>query len=427
MVKIIKYDDETLSINSVERSSSDASSVARSTGSSSSYNTFSSLTQGIRSLKTTTDRYLNTHTCSLSKLLELTISVTVGIGSGLAMMPIFDQEIEELENIGISAEDNRGVSAIITVNTLLIFGSLATISMYRFMQKKKNEEDEEEITNAQKIALKVGIAASLCSSVLPVSQLWNIELSDRDFIGSDGFDEFIAWGAATTVPLCIYKSIDAYVYLNSFIRGKLEEVELDNVGAKLFLYVPAALSFAGRFIAFSASASELGIALGIDEELSLVLGTLIGGVVGATVVGLAEYEAVKSLFIRQKEKISYKQFLGGVICAAEGMLLTLPLITSGLDVIEDTNPLIKGILFSPLFVSHSLLEARTIYMAFSGLFSKEEEQKEEQEIYNDIFTWAPVVHHEKKIDVENTEVQTDYNSLYDLKCSGNHSEIEEIA
>lgn len=308
---------------------------------------------------------LNRFSCSKAKFLQMILSGTVGLGTGLAMMPIFDAEIGKLEDIGVEIEDGPAVNAAITVNTLCVFTSIAGITLYFFMRDKASHESSE----LQKIGLHLGKVAAVCSTILPLSQLWAVELEDQAYTDTEGFSQYIAWAAATSIPLCIYRSIDAFEYIEGFIHNTLRHVELDSIGSKLFLYLPSALSFVGRFIAYSASAAYLGTEIGISKGVSIALGTLIGGVAGSTVIGIAEYQSLKELFAKQEEPLGCLRFIGGTICALEGLLLTLPLITTGLTAVSDWNPFIKGALFSPLLVSHALLEGRNIYKAFSMLIN----------------------------------------------------------
>ena len=316
---------------------------------------------------------LSNFPCSKAKLLKLVISSIVGVGTGLAMMPIFDAELEKLEDIGIDIETNVGISAVTTINTLLIFSSVASITIYHLL----GESTDHDKTALQKIALDVGKVAAVCSSVLPLSQLWTVELENREYVESSGFDKYIAWAAATSIPLCVYKSLDAYEYIKDFVYGRLDSISLNSVGDKLFVYAPTVLAAAGRFIAYTASAAYLGMELGIDEEVSIALGSIIGGVMGSGVIGIAEYVSLKSLFEARSEPLSYKQIIGGGFCALEGVLLTLPLISTGLTAMEEWNPFIKGFLLAPLLVSHSILEGRVIYKAyehFASYFKHEDDQ-----------------------------------------------------
>ncbi len=303
--------------------------------------------------------------CNKVKLVQLALSGIVGIGTGLAMLPIFDAEINDLEDAGLNIDKYNITSIAVSVNTLLLFSSVATISLYHYMKEKNNDAN---ITELKKVALEVSKVAAMCATILPVSQLWATEISNQEITGSEGFNEFIAWATITTVPLCIFKSIEAYDYLKDFILNKLDSIPLDTVGSKLFVYMPTVLSATGRFIAYSASASYLGTEIGLSSEFSVAMGILIGGIAGSTVIGIGEYNSLKYLFSEREHPLSWKQKVGAALCMGEGVLLTLPLVTTGMEAVKEWSPYIKGILFAPLFLSHAIYEGRSIYKAFEYLF-----------------------------------------------------------
>lgn len=311
--------------------------------------------------------------CGKVKLVKLLISGVIGIGTGLAMLPIFDGELNELENAGINIDEYNITSISVSLNTLILFSSVASISIYHYLQDHSKDKPSE----MQKVALELGKVASMCATILPISQLWGIELNNQYITGTEGFNEYIAWATATTVPLCIFKSIENYEYVKDFVLNKLDYIKLDNVGSKLFVYMPTILSSVGRFISYSASAAYIGEELGLTKEFSLLMGALIGGVAGSGVIGIAEHNSLKFLFEANERPLSIKQKLGAVICGIEGVLLTLPLVTTGMEAVESWSPFLKGLIFSPLFVSHSIYEARTIYKAFEYLFHKPYEHEEQ--------------------------------------------------
>ena len=82
----------------------------------------SELLDPIYDLNETID-YLSCLEGKKAKIARFAISSMIGIGTGLAMMPIFDAEIENFDKIGITIEDSSLGSAIETLNTLFIFSS----------------------------------------------------------------------------------------------------------------------------------------------------------------------------------------------------------------------------------------------------------------------------------------------------------------
>lgn len=311
-----------------------------------------------------TSCFLDKLKMSKVKLVRLALSGIVGIGTGLAMLPIFDEEINELEDAGLNIDKYNIASIAISINTLVLFSTVSTIALYHYM---KEDNHNTGVSDLKKVALEVGKVAAMCSTILPVSQLWATEIENQEITGSEGFNQFIAWAALTTVPLCIFRGIESYDYLRDFTLNKLDVIKLDTVGSKLFVYMPTVLSAAGRFIAYSASAEYLGTEIGLSKEFSLIMGVVIGGVAGSTVIGIGEHNSLKYLFSQREKPLSVKQKIGATLCTAEGVLFTLPLVTTGMEAMEDWSPYLKMALFSPLFVSHSIYEARGIYKAFEHL------------------------------------------------------------
>lgn len=316
---------------------------------------------------------LEKFSCGKVKFIKLMLSSVVGIGTGLAMLPIFDGEINELEDAGLNIDKYNIASISVSVNTLLLFSSVATIAIYHYLQ----DHSKDKPTELQKVALEIGKVASMCATILPASQLWGVELENQEITGTDGFNQYIAWATATTVPLCIFKSIESYEYVKDFVLCKLDNIKLDNIGSKLFVYTPTILSSVGRFISYSASAAYLCEELGLTKEFSWIMGSLIGGIAGSGVIAIAEHNSLKHLFEKTEYSLSIKQKIGAAVCALEGVLLTLPLVTTGMEAVESWSPFVKGLIFSPLFVSHSIYEARSIYKAFEYLFHKPHEHEEQ--------------------------------------------------
>lgn len=322
-----------------------------------------------------TINYLSCLDGKKAKIARFAISGMIGIGTGLAMMPIFDAEIENLNKFGITIEDSSLGSIVETLNTLFIFSSIASVTLYFFIKEERHEHD----SCLKKAAMNVGKVASLCSTILPLAQLWYVELENQRYSNEEGFSQFIAWAALSSVPLCVYRAVEAYEYMHNLVHDSVQNISLESLGSKLFLYGPTFLSFFGRFIAYSASATYLAEEIGIYKELAMLLGTIIGGVMGSTVIGVSEYQAMKELFTKQEGPYNYKQITGGVLSTLEGVILTLPLITTGLIATDGWNPFIKGLLLSPLLVSHTILESRNIYKAFSKIINSINGQSTQQE------------------------------------------------
>lgn len=305
-------------------------------------------------------------------LAKIGISSSLAFLTGLGMMPIFDDDIKSLtDEEGVDWQDNEYISPIIALNTLLVFTVLANYFYLNFFvedQRNLKKDDNEDNTNNQSVnkTTLAGIGAvSLCAAMLPVSQLWVVELDDQEYVGSSGFDQYIGWATVTSVPVLLSEAIICYSSLKHQIQHKVSDINLDSVGDKLFAYGPTVASFPGRFISYSYSTYFLAKEIGIPEEVSIGLGILIGGVISSSFIGAVEYGALKSLFKEQEVPISKLDVLLGAVCALEGSILALPIVATGMNVIEDQSDLVKSALYAPVFITNSVLKASLIHKAIT--------------------------------------------------------------
>lgn len=288
----------------------------------------------------------------LQKLLPSTL---VAVGTGLAMMPIFNHLVKNSEDFGIDIHSDDNLFAISTANTFIVASFSSFSSMYHFIKKHQ----EELLPESQSLAISIGKVGASCSIILPLGLLWGIELQNQQVANSSGFDKFIAWASFTTGPLLIDRIVESIQAVDN-IRHNNHTIYLDNIGSKLVVYGLAGLSVAGRVIAYTEAAKTLSLAMGMSSEVALGVG-IAGGLISSGGITLFEYNAIKSLFAEQTERVTVKKAICGLVSALEGAWFTLPIVSLGLNLAEDWNPLLKGILFTPLFVSHTVLEATKIY------------------------------------------------------------------
>jgi hypothetical protein len=145
-------------------------------------------------------------TCSQSTYKTWLIlgSTILGAGVGLAMMPIFNKEVRNLENYGINVHENDASFAISTINTLFIAGCSAGFYFYNYFFNHKEEAKQEEPNKCKTALLTLCKVGSIASALIPVSMLWNVELNNQKVKETHGFDQFIAWATFTSVPLLIF-------------------------------------------------------------------------------------------------------------------------------------------------------------------------------------------------------------------------------
>lgn len=287
---------------------------------------------------------------------KLLPSAIVGVGVGAAMMPVFNHLTKNSEQFGLDIHSNQNMFIVSTANTFIVASFSSYSMMYHFIKQHQDHFEPHVSSTAVKIA-KVGAS---CSLVLPLGLLWGIELRNQQVAESHGFDEYVAWAAFTTVPLVIHRIIEAIKTVDD-IKNNPEHIELNSLGSKLVVYGLAGLSVAGRTIAYAESVKALSLAVGIDSEISLGLGIVAGGLLGSGGDTVFEYQAIKSLFSVNSSAMTPAKVAGGIVATLEGAWFTLPLVSLGLNATQEWSPLLRGALYTPLFVSHSILEATRLY------------------------------------------------------------------
>lgn len=292
----------------------------------------------------------------ISVIKKILPSVVVATGTGLAMMPIFNKMVKNSEQFGLDIHSDKYLFNSSTANTFIVAYFSSFSNMYSFI----NKHQDAWSTESKHICISVGKAVASLSIMLPLGLLWSVELNNQKIAGSSGFDEFMAWATFTTLPLVIDRIADSS---NTFDRlyNKDYFFNLNTTGSKLVVYGLAALSAAGRSIAFTEIAKQMALAMGLSPEVALGAGIVIGGVLGSGGTAVFEYQAVKSLFEVKAAEYNPKTMLIAAFSTAEGLWFTLPIISLGLTATEGWNPLLKGALLVPLLASHTTLEATRIY------------------------------------------------------------------
>lgn len=275
-----------------------------------------------------------------------------GLGTGLAMMPIFNREVKELDFYGLDIHASESLFITSTLNTLFFTSISNGVSLYDYITS------DNHTTSAQKAILTV---AGISSSLIPLSMLWNIELHNQEVNQSKGFDKFIAYASISTIPLLILKLVECYELIE---KVRLNKFELESTGDKLINYGINTISFVARGISYKAITSELAHKMGFDEKSSEALGVIVGGLLANSVSAITEHLNIKSMFKKSDDSINKKQFLIGMLSAIEGLWFSLPTVTAGLRYTSNWNPLFKGILFVPYLISKGTTETLNLYKTF---------------------------------------------------------------
>lgn len=298
-----------------------------------------------------------------SKALKIGASGLLGIGTGLAMMPIFNNSIKGLKAFDIDIHDKEALFVISTINTLLVYSYCNIVVMYKFLSQDKILPDlnQEEPSKGQKLLKNVGLPLSLLASIQPVIQLWEVENNNKKVDGSDGFDQFMAWATFTTLPLLICKAVNTYdSYSKTITNYKYKNLEIDSIGAKLVTYGLSGLSLVGRGISYTTLTKYIMKELGCSEEVATSFGIILGGIGANLLKGFNEFHTLQSLFEKKLEKTTFCDYIKAVISTAEGVWFALPMTIIGVNAINDMNSILKSALFTPLFLSTLINEATTI-------------------------------------------------------------------
>lgn len=293
-------------------------------------------------------------------------SFIIALGTGFASMPIFNKEIKNLENfnININIHEYESTFIISTLNTLLAITSHNNFSSYKFFNEYKEPSQESNKT----VITAIGKIGAAISSAIPIALLWNIELKDQAYDGSYGFDKYVMWAAFTTLPLLATKSIKSYESFSKILTTNNEH-HLTSIGDKIFTYGITAISVLARSLAFTHITTEFAKNIGFEDDAADVIGISLGGVIASAIVGLSEYSSLKKLFKPNMEGLTKKDILIGSFSAVEGAWFSLPFISAGLKYVESWNPLLKGAIFAPFFISHTISEGTVINDSFQYAFS----------------------------------------------------------
>jgi hypothetical protein len=227
----------------------------------------------------------------------------------------------------------------------------------------------------KEVLLKIGSALlSVSGAVLPLYLLWKIELHDREEVQSSGFDKFIAWATFTSVPLATFKVLDTYeeIYANFkkhlLYKDNNNITQLDNVGAKLAVYGVGSLALVARGIMLYKMTSEIMEYIEVEETASDIVSFTIGSIAINSIYAVAEHSKLKQLFssnqaLNHSAKVTLKQICFALFSAIEGSWFALPAVGISLTAMEEFNPLLKGALLFPMWLSSSVYESSNMYEA----------------------------------------------------------------
>jgi hypothetical protein len=318
----------------------------------------------------------NISTCNKITLVAGTTIIACGMGA--AMMPVFNKEVEHLERYGINVHNQKAWFILSTLNSLVIYGIYSGRHLYKTFYNKLLPRDENNVEEIDEQNLNPNDCYNKCKNsaiflyksissfsgaIVPIYLLWSVELNNQKVAGSHGFDKFIGWATFTTVPLVIFRCVHTLDRINKEQQDNVEDNQLDNLGSQIVVYGIDIAAFFARGYTYNHILSEICNNIGIDEDISTILGVVLGGLGANTICTISEHYKLKKLFTQTTDGVECKNKILATLASLEGAWLSLPVIGIGLDATEDMNPLLKGVLFFSMFASHSVLEGSSIYEA----------------------------------------------------------------
>lgn len=312
---------------------------------------------------------------AIKSIAKLVGSGMIGVGSALAMMPVVNYNVKQLEEFDIEVHEKEAFFITSTLNTLVILSICNSLGTYKYLSHKQAISKEPHIQLDheptrldffKQMISKLGGAASVMVTLQPLFLLWVIERTNKQISNDDiDFDEFTAWATFTSVPLVLYKLLENYGnYTKTIESYKTRDIEIDSFGAKAFINSTTALSMVGRGIALTNVYDKLLQQTGMDEDVSMALSIVLGGVVTNVAQATLEYGHIQSLFEKQIEPVTCKNKMLGFFSTIEAAWFSLPIVAQGLNAVESLNSLIKMLIFLPTFISRMLYEMHNIYDVF---------------------------------------------------------------
>jgi hypothetical protein len=289
---------------------------------------------------------------------RLVPAVIIGTGTGFAMMPIFNHLVKNSEDFGIDIHSNKALFIASTANTFIVSSLSSFSSIYHFIEKYQLTQGHS--TDNRKLIIVLSKIAASWSIILPLGLLWMVELQNQKIAKSEGFDEFIAWATFTTIPLVADRIVESIKAIDNIFDRSID-FDFSTTGSKVMVYGLASLSIVGRALAYTEIAETIALAMGMSGTTALSVGIAIGGILGSGGVTVFAHQAIQSLFEEPKKPLNIKKVITAAVATIEGAWFTLPIIGLGLHATEGWNSLLKGFLFTPLFVSHSIFEATKLY------------------------------------------------------------------
>lgn len=299
--------------------------------------------------------------CTIFK--NASLSLLTGAGVGIGMMPIFNFYLKKSPLFGFDLHGNEIIFALSTANTFMIYGFNSSYAMYQFLSD--NHQTINNLSNGKKLSIAAAKVGASCSVIFPIALLWHIEITNQKVSKSEGFDQFMAWASAATIPIFadkVLSSCNAVDYINS-----IQNTELNSLGGKVFTYGISLIGAVGRLASYSSIGYLLAQDMGLPSTEAMVLGITIAGLLGSGGENLFQYQKMKALFTENNTNLTVKKGLIGTIAILEGVWLSFPLVSVGLEAMQSVNATgVTAAVLAPMFVSNAITESQLSYNSING-------------------------------------------------------------
>lgn len=358
-------------------------------------NTQSSLTNSFSESKNPSKVYgkLNKKAIAASSVLAL------GVGAG--MMPIFNDDVRGIKEFGIDVHSSTAGLYVETINTLLINSTVSLVALYTIFKNYDNTRFDQ-CSIVEKAMVNLAKFGSVASSLLPLSQLWLVELNNKEVAKSDGFDQFLTWATLTSIPIVTYNSLKVFDNFTNYFEHRapiFSEIKALSRGAQVFIVCMNLLGLAGRAITYHMIIEQaMEETLDIDPTVANVSAGVFAGV-SSVLNALWELDSAQKFWHKKVEKkhivqqepsiqtdqelnaqlnthhypsthdkpTTLKDIALGLVSFFEGAWLTLPLLSCGMYVMQSWHAVIQGILLFPLAIMQVTAEGDFIYKNLAGI------------------------------------------------------------
>lgn len=314
---------------------------------------------------------------SKTKIVNFIFSLGLGVGMAFANMPIFTNEAESLKDIGIDIHQTKTGWYIETINTALITGAVTFSTSYYMLNKHKilQQNPFKKIINfihespntKKKIQKAIELTVSFGQGSFINGLLWNVELNNKIYAESTGFDEYIGYAVGCTIPIFIAKALITYDAIEKEKYYISSKHDLDK--RKITAISLSILASVGRFFGYTYTASEFCKLLGVNEDISDIIGTIVGGIIANTASAIKSYYETNHIFRAKCDSLNRCEFILSLASSVEGIWFSLPTITASDRAMKEYNfnDALRYTILAPLGISTIISESKDIFESYINL------------------------------------------------------------